>query len=39
MTRRRKTAPQNGDCYQFPPLELDSWTRFAPATGCQNALL
>src|ERR1017187_8698658 len=23
--------PQNGDCYQFPSLELDSWPRFAPA--------
>jgi hypothetical protein len=21
--------PQNGDCYQFPPLELDSCPRFA----------
>src|ERR1035438_2958054 len=23
-------APQNGDCHQFPPLELDGCTRFAP---------
>ena len=22
--------PQNGDCYQFPSLELDSCPRFAP---------
>ena len=28
--------PQNGDCYQFLPLELDSCPRFAP--GCHSCL-
>ena len=29
VTRMFPRNPQNGDCYQFPPLELDSRPRFA----------
>jgi hypothetical protein len=26
----KSAREENGDCYQFPPLELDICTRFAP---------
>src|ERR1035441_2398095 len=29
-TIKGEPKPQNGDCYQFPSLELDSCPRFAP---------
>ena len=30
FTREPVCEPQNGDCHQFPPLELDGCPRFAP---------